>query len=180
MRVKFTLIALASVESCVCAGSHRFGFQTHLASCKPGSSKADWMQGCLSSTPILQDAVGQCWVPLEQIGGRLVPVGNTESCVSQVGARAGPMGCSVWCWGPGRAPHQQVGVLAGAVLSILHYPTPAEFLGMEGQAGRWGEWRRGARWLLHHQGCRFHLRHGPLSVFRWHFDRRLIQVSCWK
>lgn len=38
MRVKFTLIALVSMESSVYSGSHQSGFQMHSAPHKPGSS----------------------------------------------------------------------------------------------------------------------------------------------
>lgn len=98
------------------------------------------VQGCPSRDPILRGAEGQCGHPLEQMRGRLLPARSFEACGSRAGAGAGPVGCSVCCWGPGRTPQQRVGAGGGgagwAVLSILWDSLPADLVGTERQAGR--------------------------------------------
>lgn len=71
------------------------------------------VQGCPSRDPILRGAEGQCGHPLEQMRGRLLPARSFEACGSRAGAGAGPVGCSVCCWGPGRTPQQRVGAGGG-------------------------------------------------------------------
>lgn len=181
MRVKFTLIALTSVESSIHSGSRPPGFQARSAPCKPGSSVCR------------EGRVGT--------GGPEQSLGPFRCGRTALGTHWGKWSSyfawwQIWVlWEQSRCrgrPREVLGVLlwAGAgvegentewaVLSILQEAAPADFMGTGRQAGTRGEWGQSARQLLHHQGRRFHLRRGPLPFFRWHFDRRLIQVSCWK